>query len=1411
MKRSAVPARQGIALVITLIMLSVVTITAVAFLAVARRDRGASVATGEQMEVRFLADAALNRAKAEISSGIATANNRSAAGFFVSTNYINPRANPADSYLISGNMDALTNVNYLNTTDPANPRQYDLANSSDRDLYRRMLANLFYSPRPPVYVVTNKSTRNSTDFRFYLDLNRNGRFDTNGFIFGTDANGKTNGLAPEHLVGDPEWQGILEHPDVPHSGTNLFVGRVAYLVVPSGRNLDINFNHNSVKLAYNVLDQNGTGQSAFMRNEAVGGWEMNLAGFFSDLNTNIWPAYSKSPFAPPYRYNTNLNTPSTGLAFDDASRLVRYRRQSKTLASSQDFLARDSGGSPNTLGANIQNHRFDLYSDGPIATSLAEVLHGVNTTEKSTKAWAGSDFTNSFTEPSQLFDLSLDTTTNFYRRLIGVGVNTSTLSTYDRYTFYRMIGQLGLDSSDSRFEAGFHPAYSTGANPYGFYRRAKLNLNFAMDNPDGDRPTNAAVASIKGLRPWLPIQWFTNAANRLLLTEFTNGLPFVVPDITGTNTSGTKLNPGLAVAGDVTILVTNFNASGAPVFPAVKIRTNYVYNPQVHRMLQLAANIYDYTTNAFGFPYNSSVPGLPTVFRPLLYRDNSTNNVVRLGGYSEVRNFNTDFLTNWSDPNDPRFLASLPLKPNFADFPGQQDKAGGPKAYGIPWIIGAKKGLPAFHEAFWQSAVQVTRRLLFERRAPKTVMSANEVPFTGGNGKGFDTLVQYRLRITNTVAVDAYYPYTNSFPRAVRVFVKNFHNFTLKSDLTGGSRVVFNRQINFTPLPIDVKANQWLPLSYVTAINSAQTNSLVYDLVYDPVQGAIYDSATNYNAHFVSASATFAPLTAFVTNNLVFVITDQLTGHVIDLVTLQSTMVETNFIRYLGETTANGLGTLPLGGNGGGGGGGLAPSSLWLTNRLAIFGNAGISNQFRVASQKSMLPAGNWVNAVGGVDNPLDRDRAVAGLNYFLYHTPAPELGNDTKAAIDDALVMQSGFNPTATIFLTDRRMVNDPLVHYTADDLVPGYSAYGEPGGYAEVVVGGVRRTPKNGKAFTLDAKITTNQVGLPKKLLTASAPWGTNANYGYFVPPKADDANNSAFDMAYKDPGITRSDDWNFPTNFSTRFVNLGHLGRVHRGTPWQTVYLKSASAAIGTVVSRMESAKNWGAWAGNVDTYPSKDRNLFDLFTTAINDNAAHGLMGVNQTNIASWSALLSGVPILENNSKQPIPKLAFVQPSSTELKQVLVGYTNNQTGEIVAGVLQTLTNNVLAPGGYFAGLGGILATPTLSDHSPFLYIPKTSAQWTAPQARTITDEVVERLPQQVLSLLKADEPQFTVYSFAQTLKPAQNSLVTSPGPFFGLCTNYQVTSEYATKTILRFDGPPRDLKAVVEDQRVLYPSN
>lgn len=123
-----------------------------------------------------------------------------------------------------------------------------------------------------------------------------------------------------------------------------------------------------------------------------------------------------------------------------------------------------------------------------------------------------------------------------------------------------------------------------------------------------------------------------------------------------------------------------------------------------------------------------------------------------------------------------------------------------------------------------------------------------------------------------------------------------------------------------------------------------------------------------------------------------------------------------------------------------------------------------------------------------------------------------------------------------------------------------------------------------------------------------------------------------------------------------------------------------------------------------------------------------------------------------------------------------------------------------------------VGEICSVPTLSIGSPFL--DDAIRNPLNPDQPWVPDEVVERIPQQILSLLKAEEPRYVIYAWAQTLKPAPGAVVTAPGPFFGLSTNYVVTGEFATKTVLRFEGAlstnapvTQTLRSVVEDHRVL----
>src|SRR6185295_18122334 len=224
------PRHQGVALVITLIMLAVITFMAVTFLAVSRREAGSVTVTRDQTTARNTADMGLARVEAELMAGILSTTNAYNFGMMVSTNFVN-----WDGFDPNPPYDPRTNVNYgwKRNGQPLT------ANEALQNL-----ANLLLNPRPPVFI-TNRFFANSNEFRFYDDLNRNGRYDTNGLwpVISSDATRpfySTNGnllpllrpgiTASNYFIGDPEWIGVLERPDRPHSATNRFVARYAYIV-----------------------------------------------------------------------------------------------------------------------------------------------------------------------------------------------------------------------------------------------------------------------------------------------------------------------------------------------------------------------------------------------------------------------------------------------------------------------------------------------------------------------------------------------------------------------------------------------------------------------------------------------------------------------------------------------------------------------------------------------------------------------------------------------------------------------------------------------------------------------------------------------------------------------------------------------------------------------------------------------------------------------------------------------------------------------------------------------------------------------------------------------------------------------------------------------------------------------------
>jgi hypothetical protein len=72
-----------------------------------------------------------------------------------------------------------------------------------------------------------------------------------------------------------------------------------------------------------------------------------------------------------------------------------------------------------------------------------------------------------------------------------------------------------------------------------------------------------------------------------------------------------------------------------------------------------------------------------------------------------------DATRQWLDLDDPRQVERLSTSPIADDIVADGLDF---NAYNIPWVVGAKKGLPNFQEGFWQSRLQTTRRLRISKR-----------------------------------------------------------------------------------------------------------------------------------------------------------------------------------------------------------------------------------------------------------------------------------------------------------------------------------------------------------------------------------------------------------------------------------------------------------------------------------------------------------------------------------------------------------------------------------------------------------------------------------------------------------------------------------------------------------------------
>jgi len=393
---------------------------------------------------------------------------------------------------------------------------------------------------------------------------------------------------------------------------------------------------------------------------------------------------------------------------------------------------------------------------------------------------------------------------------------------------------------------------------------------------------------------------------------------------------------------------------------------NY-YTPAVHRILQLAANIFDATTNRFidGGPTN-----YPTVFRPIF---GSQNGIATIIGYTEVTN---------------TVEAFYPTLNAFDFIKVSQPVNLGINMYGVPWVIGAKKGFPNFNQFSMENAVNVSRELQFTNGLNKPPWTTNQF---------------YNLSVTNSFAVGAWNSYTNTYGRSLQIVASNELSIIVSNEsavLLSMSNLPFGTNFILSSWP------GW-SASALTLTTPMADNSFII---------ALNTSRIFTNANYTRTppfalplnppawSATYVPhLFVVLENKLRYVLIDTAVNRVIDFVNIDKTQPSVDIASMLNSGQFN-----------------LVPDKTdlqaqWSTN-LTHGLPIGILNQILVGEDPNS-PVWQQVQPNATI--------RTAQANVFL-----------TRLLNGGTNNFQAPFSPSSTIYQRIAWQANDPLVHYLAADI---------------------------------------------------------------------------------------------------------------------------------------------------------------------------------------------------------------------------------------------------------------------------------------------------------------------------------------------------------------------------------------
>jgi len=419
--------------------------------------------------------------------------------------------------------------------------------------------------------------------------------------------------------------------------------------------------------------------------------------------------------------------------------------------------------------------------------------------------------------------------------------------------------------------------------------------------------------------------------------------------------------------------------------------------------------------------------------------------------------------------------------------------------HNIPMIIGARKGFPNFNELAIQTAVLVARRLELRR------YDTNSPPY--------QTNEMYIIGISNLVGVEAWNSYTQAFGNDVQIQVSNVCAYTLS---TGEALTYSDRKSN--AVSIDVAGGTWpgfvgdpprpflshpsfkVPLLANEIVLPASIFRFLPPHVEPLSGGVVFDASSGFRIPDWSLA---------ISNHLVFMLTSQ--GRIIDFVMLNNL---TNVLNL----TAEFFRPIPYLDEG-------FIAQCWSTNRAGpgIYApTEGIQAQLDVSLGNAAVSPAQWQEA--DFDPSPDKDAEIDRFRQFV--DPALNRGNSN-------LLQIAPFSPGRKIIFTATWQANDPLVHGLAEHLKDSTNDVASRFVY-----------PWAGDVFWIHNLAQVNN---------RYRPWGARPRE--VAAPQDRDAR-------LKDPGVRKTDDFDFPSGSR---VNVRWLDRIHRGTPWQTLYFDRDMAAL------------------------------------------------------------------------------------------------------------------------------------------------------------------------------------------------------------------------------------------------------